>query len=56
MRSAGQRPVLRSAGGASITVNESGIYISNGQGATLFMVGNTVTVNGGALVVLQLKQ
>lgn len=44
--------VLRSAGGASITVNESGIYISNGQGATLFMVGNMVTVNNGALVVL----
>lgn len=44
--------VLRSAGGASITVNESGIYISNGKGATLFMVGNMVTVNGGALVVL----
>lgn len=43
--------VLRS-GGASITVNASGIYITNGQGAALMMVGTTVTVNDGALMVL----
>lgn len=44
--------ILKSATGASIVVNDSGIYISNGKGASITMVGNTVTVNNGALVVM----
>ena len=44
--------VLRSATNAMIVVNDSGIYISNGKGATITMVGPTVTVNNGALVVM----
>jgi hypothetical protein len=44
--------VLRSATGALIVVNDSGIYISNGKGASIMLVGNTVTINNGALVVI----
>ena len=44
--------VLKSAAGAMIVVNDSGIYISNGRGATITLVGPTVTVNNGALVVV----
>lgn len=44
--------VLKSATNAMIVVNDSGIYISNGKGATITMVGPTVTVNNGALVVI----
>jgi uncharacterized protein involved in type VI secretion and phage assembly len=43
--------MLKSATGASIIVNDTGIYIQNGQGASLIMTGPTVTVNNGALVV-----
>ncbi len=32
-----------------IVVNDSGIYISNGKGATITLVGPTVTINNGAL-------
>jgi len=44
--------VLRSATGALLVVNDSGIYISNGKGASITLVANTVTVNNGALVVI----
>jgi hypothetical protein len=44
--------VLKSAAGAMIVVNDSGIYISNGRGATITLIGPTVTVNNGALVVV----
>ena len=43
--------VLKSISGAMIVVNETGIYISNGQGATITLVGPTVSVNVAALVV-----
>jgi uncharacterized protein involved in type VI secretion and phage assembly len=43
--------MLKSAGGATITVNDSGIYISNGKGATIAMVGPTVSINNGAQVI-----
>lgn len=36
---------------AMIVVNDSGIYISNGQGATITMIGKTVAINDIALVV-----
>jgi hypothetical protein len=44
--------VLRSTTGAMIVVNDSGIYITNGKGAAITMVGPTVTINNGALVVV----
>ena len=44
--------VLKSTTGAMIVVNDSGIYIQNGKGASLTLVGPTVTVNLGALVVI----
>ena len=43
--------LLKSVTGAMIMVNEVGITISNGQGATIVLAGPTVTVNNGALVV-----
>jgi uncharacterized protein involved in type VI secretion and phage assembly len=43
--------VLKSAGGAMIVVNETGIYVSNGQGATITLVGPVVDINNGGLTV-----
>jgi uncharacterized protein involved in type VI secretion and phage assembly len=44
--------MLKSPTGASLIVNDTGIYIQNGKGASLTMVGPTVTVNSGALTVI----
>ncbi|HEV2690412.1 MAG TPA: phage baseplate assembly protein V [Bryobacteraceae bacterium] len=44
--------LLKTATGAMISVNETGITISNGQGATILMTGPSVTVNEGALEVI----
>jgi hypothetical protein len=44
--------VLKSVSGAMIVVNETGIYISNGQGATITLVGPAVAVNIDALTVI----
>ena len=44
--------VLKSTTGAMIVVNDTGIYISNGQGAMITLVGPTVDVNIGALTVV----
>jgi uncharacterized protein involved in type VI secretion and phage assembly len=44
--------MLKSTTGASIIVNDTGIYIQNGKGASIVMTGPTVTVNNGALVVV----
>jgi uncharacterized protein involved in type VI secretion and phage assembly len=43
--------LLKSTSGALISINEVGITISNGQGATIMLNGPTVTINQGALVV-----
>ena len=43
--------MLKSTTGATIIVNDTGIYIQNGKGASIIMTGPTVTVNAGALVV-----
>lgn len=43
--------LLKTKTGAMIAINETGITISNGQGATLMMTGPTVTINAGALTV-----
>lgn len=44
--------MLRSTTGATIIVNDTGIYIQNGKGASIVMTGPTVTINAGALVVV----
>lgn len=44
--------VLKSASGAMIVINETGIYISNGQGASITLVGPAVNINLGALTVI----
>jgi hypothetical protein len=44
--------ILKSATNAMIVVNDSGIYIQNGKGASITMIGPTVTVNNGALTVI----
>lgn len=44
--------MLKSTTGAAIIVNDTGIYIQNGKGASIVMVGPSVTVNAGALVVI----
>ena len=43
--------VLRSPTGAMIVVNDTGIYINNGKGATVELVGPSVMINKIALVV-----
>ncbi|MEU3567996.1 phage baseplate assembly protein V [Kitasatospora sp. NPDC036755] len=42
---------LRTPSGASIVINDSGIRISNGQGASISLVGATVSINQDALSV-----
>jgi len=44
--------MLKSTTGATIIVNDTGIYIQNGKGASLIMVGPSVTINNGALTVI----
>ena len=44
--------MLKSTTGASIIVNDTGIYIQNGKGASIVMTGPSVTINNGALVVV----
>jgi uncharacterized protein involved in type VI secretion and phage assembly len=44
--------MLKSTTGATLIVNDTGIYIQNGKGASIVMVGPSVTINAGALVVI----
>jgi uncharacterized protein involved in type VI secretion and phage assembly len=44
--------MLKSATGATLIVNDTGIYIQNGKGASIVMTGPTVNVNMGALTVI----
>lgn len=44
--------VLKSTTGAMIIVNDTGIYIQNGKGASIVMVGPSVTINAGAMVII----
>jgi uncharacterized protein involved in type VI secretion and phage assembly len=44
--------MLKSTTGATLIVNDTGIYIQNGKGAMLTMIGPTVTINNGAFVVI----
>ena len=43
--------LLKTLTGAMIAINDVGITISNGKGATIVMTGPTVTINAGALTV-----
>jgi Type VI secretion system/phage-baseplate injector OB domain len=44
--------VLQAAGGAMIVVNEAGVFINNGKGATIALIGPAVSINSGALSVV----
>jgi uncharacterized protein involved in type VI secretion and phage assembly len=44
--------VIKSTTGASLIVNDTGIYIQNGKGASIIMVGPTTTINQGALTII----
>ena len=44
--------MLKSATGATLIVNDTGIYIQNGKGASLTMLGPTVNINAGALTIV----
>lgn len=43
--------MLKSTTGATIIVNDTGIYLQNGKGASLVLFGPTTTINAGALVI-----
>jgi Type VI secretion system/phage-baseplate injector OB domain len=45
--------VLKSLAGAMIVVNDSGIYIQNGKGASITLLGTAVDFNQGALTVVK---
>jgi Type VI secretion system/phage-baseplate injector OB domain len=45
--------ILKSTTGAMIVVNDSGIYLSNGKGALITMLGTAIDFNGGALTILK---
>jgi uncharacterized protein involved in type VI secretion and phage assembly len=43
--------MIKSTTGAMLIINDIGITISNGKGATIAMIGPTVTINQGAMVI-----
>jgi uncharacterized protein involved in type VI secretion and phage assembly len=43
--------MIKSTTGAVLIVNDIGITISNGKGASIIMAGPTVTINAGAMVI-----
>ncbi len=44
--------LLKTLTGAMISISDTGITISNGKGAMINMLGNTVDINGGALTII----
>ncbi|MBE9180045.1 baseplate assembly protein [Oculatella sp. LEGE 06141] len=44
--------LLKTAKGAMIVINDVGITITNGKGASIALVGNMVSINGTALTVI----
>ncbi len=44
--------LLKSASGASILINETGIVITNGQGASVTLTQNITDLNAGALTIM----
>jgi hypothetical protein len=45
--------MLRSATGAMIVVNDMGVFISNGKGAMITLVGPSIDFNQGALTIVK---
>jgi hypothetical protein len=45
--------ILKSTTGAMIVVNDSGIYLNNGKGAIITMLGTAIDFNGGALTIVK---
>lgn len=45
--------ILKSTTGAMIVVNDSGIYLSNGKGATITLIGTAIDFNVGAFTILK---
>ena len=43
--------MVKSTTNATLIVNDTGIYLQNGKGASIIMAGPTVTINNGALVI-----
>ncbi len=43
--------VLKTTLGATITINDTAIIIQNGKGASISMIGPTVNINNGALII-----
>ena len=43
--------ILKSTTGATIIVNDTGIYIQNGKGASIVMAGPAVNINLGAMII-----
>jgi uncharacterized protein involved in type VI secretion and phage assembly len=44
--------MLKSATGATLIVNDTGIYVTNGKGASIVMTGPSVNINNGALTIV----
>jgi hypothetical protein len=44
--------VLKSLTGATLVVNDAGIFIQNGKGASIMMAGPAVDINMGALTII----
>jgi uncharacterized protein involved in type VI secretion and phage assembly len=44
--------MIKSTTGATITINEMGIILQNGQGASIVMAGPSVVINEGAMTVI----
>lgn len=44
--------LLKTTTGAMIAINDVGIMISNGKGATIVMAGPSVTINNGAMTII----
>ena len=44
--------MLRSTTGAMIVVNDSGIYLNNGKGAMISMIGKAIDFNVGAMTII----
>ncbi|BBL72815.1 phage baseplate assembly protein V [Methylogaea oryzae] len=45
--------MLKSTTGATLIVNDTGIYIQNGKGAMITLVGPSIDFNGGALTIVK---
>jgi hypothetical protein len=44
--------MLKRTTGAMLIVNDTGIYIQNGKGAMITLIGPAVAINNGALTVI----